>query len=61
MHSARHIFDIGRGGERISRDMKDIYIKFNKVLNKKQKSRVVVLIFMILIGAVLETLGVSMI
>ena len=41
--------------------MKDMYIKFNKVLNKKQKSRVVVLIFMILIGAVLETLGVSMI
>lgn len=41
--------------------MKDIFKKFNKVLNKKQKSRVVVLIFMILIGAVLETLGVSMI
>lgn len=41
--------------------MKDIFRKFNKVLNKKQKSRVVVLIFMILIGAVLETLGVSMI
>lgn len=41
--------------------MKDIFKKFNKVLNKKQKSRVVVLIFMILIGAILETLGVSMI
>lgn len=41
--------------------MKDIFKKFNKVLNKKQKSRVVILIFMILIGAVLETLGVSMI
>ena len=41
--------------------MKELLVKFNKVLNKKQKSRVVVLIFMILIGAILETLGVSMI
>lgn len=41
--------------------MKEILVKFNKVLNRKQKSRVIVLIIMILIGAVLETLGVSMI
>ncbi len=41
--------------------MKELLVKFNKVLNKKQKSRVVVLIFMILVGAILETLGVSMI
>ncbi len=41
--------------------MKDILVKFNKVLNRKQKSRVIVLIIMILIGAILETLGVSMI
>lgn len=58
---ARHIFSIDSVKEQISGDMKDILKKFNKVLNKKQKSRVVVLIFMILIGAVLETLGVSMI
>lgn len=58
---ARHIFGIDSVKEQISGDMKDIFRKFNKVLNKKQKSRVVVLIFMILIGAVLETLGVSMI
>ncbi len=58
---ARHIFNIDSVKEQISGDMKDIFRKFNKVLNKKQKSRVVVLIFMILIGAVLETLGVSMI
>ena len=58
---ARHIFSIDSVKEQISGDMKDIFKKFNKVLNKKQKSRVVVLIFMILIGAVLETLGVSMI
>lgn len=57
----RHIFDTDSVEEQNSGDMRDIYIKFNKVLNKKQKSRVVVLIFMILIGAVLETLGVSMI
>lgn len=57
----RHIFSIDSVKEQISGDMKDIFKKFNKVLNKKQKSRVVVLIFMILIGAVLETLGVSMI
>ena len=41
--------------------MKELVVKFNKVLNKKQKSRVVVLVFMILIGAILETLSVSMI
>lgn len=58
---ARHIFSIDSVKEQISGDMKDIFKKFNKVLNKKQKSRVVVLIFMILIGAMLETLGVSMI
>lgn len=58
---ARHTFSIDSVKEQISGDMKDIFKKFNKVLNKKQKSRVVVLIFMILIGAVLETLGVSMI
>lgn len=58
---ARYIFSIDSVKEQISGDMKDIFKKFNKVLNKKQKSRVVVLIFMILIGAVLETLGVSMI
>ena len=58
---ARHIFSIDSVKEQISGDMKDIFKKFNKVLNKKQKSRVVVLIFMILIGAILETLGVSMI
>lgn len=58
---ARHIFSIDSVKEQISGDMKDIFRKFNKVLNKKQKSRVVVLIFMILIGAILETLGVSMI
>ena len=57
----RHIFSIDSVKEQISGDMKDIFKKFNKVLNKKQKSRVVVLIFMILIGAILETLGVSMI
>lgn len=57
----RHIFSIDSVKEQISGDMRDIFKKFNKVLNKKQKSRVVVLIFMILIGAVLETLGVSMI
>jgi len=41
--------------------MKEIYIKFSAVLSKRQKSRVIVLVFMILIGALLETLGVSMI
>lgn len=41
--------------------MKDIIVKFNKVLNAKQKSRVGILIILILIGAILETLGVSMI
>ena len=39
----------------------DIIKKLNVVLNKKQKNRVIALIFLILIGAVLETLGVSMI
>lgn len=41
--------------------MKEIISKFQKVLNKKQKQRVVLLIIMIIIGAFLETLGVSMI
>ncbi|HKM01630.1 MAG TPA: ABC transporter ATP-binding protein [Sedimentibacter sp.] len=39
----------------------DIIRKFNKVLNKKQKSRVVILMFMIIIGAILETVSVSLI
>lgn len=39
----------------------DIIKKLNAVLNKKQKKRVIALLFLILIGAVLETLGVSMI
>ncbi len=41
--------------------MKEIITKFQKVLNKKQKRRVALLIIMIIIGALLETLGVSMI
>lgn len=39
----------------------DIIRKLKAVLNKKQKRQVVLLLFMISIGAVLETLGVSMI
>ena len=39
----------------------DIIRKLEAVLNKKQKKRVVVLLFMIIIGALLETLSVSMI
>ncbi len=39
----------------------DIIRKLQTVLNKKQKRRVVLLFFMIIVGAVLETLGVSMI
>lgn len=41
--------------------MKDIIRKFQKVLNKKQKQRVALLVVMIFIGAILETLSVSMI
>ncbi len=41
--------------------MKEIITKFQKVLNKKQKQRVALLIIMIIIGALLETLSVSMI
>ncbi len=41
--------------------MKEIISKFQKVLTKKQKKRVVLLIFMIVIGGLLETLSVSMI
>lgn len=41
--------------------MKDIIKKFGKVLNKKQKNRVALLAVMIFIGAVLETVSVSMI
>lgn len=41
--------------------MKDIIKKFGKVLTKKQKRRVVVLAIMIFIGAILETMSVSMI
>lgn len=39
----------------------DIIKKLNVVLSKKQKMRVIILLFMILIGALLETLGISMI
>ncbi len=45
----------------MEQDMKEIITKFQKVLNKKQKRRVALLIIMIIIGALLETLGVSMI
>lgn len=41
--------------------MKDIIRKFQTVLNKKQKGRVAVLAVMIFIGAILETVSVSMI
>lgn len=41
--------------------MKEIITKFRKILNKKQKQRVVLLIFMIIIGALLEMLSVSLI
>lgn len=35
--------------------------KFNKVLNKRQKRHILIIIMMMLIGAMMETLGVSMI
>ena len=41
--------------------MKDIFKKLMILLDKKQKRKMVVLIFLMLIGAILETLGVSMI
>lgn len=41
--------------------MKEIIAKFRKILNKKQKQRVVLLILMIIIGALLEMLSVSLI
>ncbi len=41
--------------------MKKIYKKLMILLDKKQKRKMVLLIFMMLIGAILETLGVSMI
>lgn len=41
--------------------MKKIYKKLMVLLDKKQKQKMVLLIFLMLIGAVLETLGVSMI
>ena len=41
--------------------MKDIIKKFGKVLNKKQKGRVALLVVMIFIGAILETVSVSLI
>ncbi len=41
--------------------MKKIFKKLMVLLDKKQKQKMVVLIFLMLIGAVLETLGVSMI
>ncbi len=39
----------------------DIVKKLNAILNKKQKRRVFVLLFMIIIGALLETMSISMI
>ncbi len=41
--------------------MKDIFKKLMILLDKKQKRKMVILIFLMLIGAILETLGVSMI
>ena len=41
--------------------MKKIYKKLMVLLDKKQKKKMVLLVFLMLIGAVLETLGVSMI
>ena len=41
--------------------MKKIFKKLMVLLDKKQKQKMVVLVFLMLIGAVLETLGVSMI
>lgn len=41
--------------------MKKIYKKLMVLLDKKQKNKMVLLVFLMLIGAVLETLGVSMI
>jgi len=39
----------------------DIVKKLNAVLNKKQKKRVLILLVMIIIGAILETLSISMV
>lgn len=39
----------------------DIVKKLNAILNKKQKRRVLILFFMIIIGALLETMSISMI
>lgn len=41
--------------------MKDIIIKFSKILNKQQKVRVIVIGIMMIIGAFLETFGVGLI
>ena len=41
--------------------MKKIFRKLMVLLDKKQKHKMVLLVFLMLIGAVLETLGVSMI
>ena len=41
--------------------MKKIFKKLMILLDKKQKRKMIVLIFLMLIGAILETLGVSMI
>ncbi len=41
--------------------MKDIFKKLMILLDKKQKRKMITLIFLMLIGAILETLGVSMI
>ena len=41
--------------------MRKIYKKLMILLDKKQKKKMILLVFLMLIGAVLETLGVSMI
>ena len=41
--------------------MKDIIIKFSRILNKQQKVRVIIIGVMMVIGAFLETLGVGLI
>lgn len=47
--------------ERIYRGMIKIYKKLMVLLDRQQKKKMVLLVFLMLIGAVLETLGVSMI
>ena len=41
--------------------MKKIFKKLMILLDRKQKQKMILLVFLMLIGAVLETLGVSMI